>query len=286
MPWDRNTITKLLEEAGAIAERVKKDLRFELKADRSIVTPADREIEAMFSRELERPDRGTYLIGEETVETKGEAYIQSALAAEAFVVDPIDGTAPFAHRLPNWGISIGRMEKGVLVDGAVYLPECGGGEIVLSDGPAVLEGTRGAGGWQWRELDPKRGALGAYGLIAVTQELAKHGRVRLPNPVMVLGAAVVPLLGLLQGRFLAYLGSVKLWDIAGALPLILRKGFAVSVMEAGERRDVTPAVEERTYHLDPSSRKRWALRSDLVIAWPEDEQRFRESIQLPEAGEA
>ncbi len=279
MPWDRQQITALLEEAGAMAQTVKKDLRFELKSDRSIVTPADKEIEALFSKALENPAGGVYLIGEETVNSKGEAYLDSAMKREAFVVDPIDGTAPFAHQLPNWGISIGRMEKGVLTDGAVFLPECGGGEIVLSDGAAVLQGTRSGKGWQWRELSPRRGPLNDYGLIAITQELAKRGRVLLPNPVMVLGAAVVPLIGLLQDRFLAYLGSVQLWDIAGVLPLLLRKGFALSVREGCERRAVTGTVDEHTYHLAPSSPRRWALRSDLVVAWPDEEEKFRAAIQ-------
>lgn len=283
MPWDRRQITGLLEEAAAIAQRVKKDLRFELKSDRSIVTPADKEIEALFSRALENPGRGVYLIGEETVAAKGEAYLESAMKHETFVVDPIDGTAPFAHQLPNWGISLGRMENGELTDGAVYLPECGGGEIVLSEGPAVLQGTRSGLGWDWRELKPRRGPLNDYGLIAITQGLAKRGRVLLPNPVMVLGAAVVPLIGLLQDRFLAYLGSVKLWDIAGVLPLLLRKGFSVSVIEAGERRAVTSKVEERTYHLEPGSPRRWGLRSDLVVAWPDEEAKFRAGLRPSQA---
>lgn len=279
MAWDRKQVTALLEEAGQIARRVKENLRFELKPDRSIVTPADKEIEALFARELEAPARGAYLIGEETVATKGEAYLREAFAKEAFVVDPVDGTAPYAHRLPNWGVSVGRMVAGELVDGAVFLPECGGGEIVLSEGPEVLEGTRSGSSWSWRRLEPTRGPLNAYGLIAITQGLAKRGRVLLPNPVMVLGAAVVPMIGLLQDRFLAYLGSVKLWDIAGSLPLLLRKGFAVSVVEGGERREVTARVEARTYHLDPASPKRWALRSDLVICWPDEEQKFRDACR-------
>jgi myo-inositol-1(or 4)-monophosphatase len=279
MPWNKETITRLLVEAGEIAARVKRDLRFELKADRSIVTPADKEIEALFARELERPSEGTYLIGEETVEAKGEPYLRAAMEHEAYVVDPIDGTAPFAHQLPNWGISVGRMERGALTDGAVFLPECGGGEIVLSEGSAVLQGTRRGSRWDWKELEPARGPLNAYGLIAITQGIAKRGKVMLPNPVMVLGAAVVPLIGLLQERFLAYIGSVKLWDIAGSLPLILRKGFSVTVMESGERREVSERVEARTYHLEPNSPKRWALRSDLVICWPDEESKFRASFR-------
>jgi myo-inositol-1(or 4)-monophosphatase len=273
MPWNRERIVELLLEAGEIARNAKKELACELKSDRSIVTKADREIEGLLAAELERPDSGTYLIGEETIAEKGEAYLAGALAREAYVVDPIDGTAPYAHLLHNWGISIGLMEKGALTHGAVYLPDYG--ELVISDGPRVLEGTRCDGAWSWRELDGSARPLGTYGLLAVTQGIAKRGKVLLPNPVMVLGVAVVPMVGLLQGRFTGFLGSVKLWDIAGALPLLLRKGFSITVSPGGERRVVTDRVEARTYHLDSQSPVRWALRSDLLICRPEDEPGLR-----------
>lgn len=279
-PWNKDKIVRILLEAGEIAESSKSNMGCELKADRSIVTKADRAIEALFARELESPDEGCYLIGEETVGEKGEAYLQEAFRGVAYVVDPIDGTAPYAHRLPTWGISVGRMEKGRLTDGAVYLPDFG--EMVLSDGSAVLEGrrsTNGSGGeWAWRELGASARSLNQYGLISVTQGLAKRGKILVPNPVMVLGVAVVPMIGLLQDRFQAYLGSVKLWDIAGALPLLLRKGYSVTVFPRGERRVVTEAVEESTYHLSPGSKLRWALRSDLLICHPEDEQQLRGSF--------
>lgn len=273
MAWNKDEIVRLLVESGEVARRVQEDMSFELKADRSIVTPADQEIERLLGSALERPEEGVYLIGEETVETKGEEYLSEAFQKEAFVVDPIDGTAPFAHGLPNWGISIGRMVAGRLTDGAVYLPAFG--ELLITSGEAVLAGTLRSGQWRWEELHRIREALPAYALIAITQELAKRGRVTLPNPVMVLGAAVVPLLGILQGRFVGYVGSVKLWDIAGCLPLLLRKGLAISVVHGGERREVTDLVEERTYDLGPGAPKRWALKSDLVVCARDYEERFR-----------
>jgi myo-inositol-1(or 4)-monophosphatase len=275
-PWNRDKIQQLLLEAGHIAERSKQDMGCELKADRSIVTRADREIEALFSREFDQPDQGSFLIGEETVGQKGEEYIQEAFRGVAYVVDPIDGTSPYAHHLPTWGISVGRMAAGRLTDGAVYLPDFG--EMVLSEENAVVEGKLSGGKWSWRELDAAPRALTVSGLVAITQGLAKHGRVSLPNPVLVLGVAVVPMIGLLQERFQAYLGSVKLWDIAGALPLLLRKGYSVTVFPRGERRVVTEAVEASTYDLTPGSKLRWALQTDLLICHPGDEVQLRASF--------
>src|SRR5262245_9045910 len=87
--WDRPRITELLLEAGRRALAHRKRLRVELKSDASLVTAADREIEALFAAEFDRPEIGSYLIGEETVSQRGEEYIREALAARAYIVDPI-----------------------------------------------------------------------------------------------------------------------------------------------------------------------------------------------------
>ncbi len=273
MSWNKDDIIALMLEVGEISLRLRRDIRHEVKADRSLVTAADREIESVITRTLENPEDGTFLIGEETVAQKGEDYLAEAMRKETFVVDPIDGTVPYAHGLPNWGISIGRMDRGRLVDGAVYLPMFG--EMVLSDGDAVLEGNRAGGDWTWREIGEPAPDDDGRRLTAVTQDVAKRGRVELPNPVMVLGAAVVPLVGLLQGRFVGYLGSVRLWDVAGSLPLLLRKGFSITVFPDGERREVTGAVDDHAYVLESDSRRRWQLRTNLMVCHRSDEEKFR-----------
>jgi len=177
------------------------------------------------------------------------------------------------------------MEGGVLTDGAVYLPDFG--EIFLSDGKEVLVGTQPEGTrkgrtddpWVWKAVDGPRVQFNAQTPVAVTQALAKRGQIHLPNPVMVLGVAVVPMTGLLLDRFQAFLGSVKLWDVAGALPLLLRRGFSVTVTHEGKPREVTGRVDEDVYSLRPDSKKRWAFCSDLLICDPESQLRLRTSFR-------
>ncbi len=271
-PWDRQRITDLLLQAGEFALDHRRNLERELKADNSIVTQADRDIEALFAGALERPEEGVYLIGEETIADRGEEYIERALAGTTYVIDPVDGTAPYSHGLPGWGISVGRIEAGVLTDGAVFLPEIGGGEIVISDGDDVVEGTRRRGSWEWQPLDAQRSEETRGTLIAISQDIARTGKLPLPNPVQALGSAVVPLVGLLQGRFLAYVGSLKLWDVAGCLPLLVRHRYSISRFqrgvsgEDGRPRDVGPEVDARCYVLDPGAPSRWKVRGDLLVA--------------------
>lgn len=277
MSWERDRIVDLLLEAGSIAMGHRRSLRRELKADASIVTQADREIEDLLTRELEAPSEGRYIIGEETVASKGEPYLERALREEAWVIDPIDGTSPYAHGLPSWGVSIGHMEGGRLVHGGVFLPAMG--ELVIG-GPdatyeALVEGGRVA---QWRELPVPDREPDPTGLVGVTQALAKRGRVELRNPVQVLGAAVVPLVGLLQGRFLAYLGSLHLWDAAGVLPLLPSMGFVVTVRDPAGDRGFDGTVDDTTLHLAPGAPRRWRFRGDLLVCRPEDDERMRRAL--------
>ena len=111
MAWNKDGIISLLLEAGEVATRLRRNIGWEFKADRSLVTAADKEIEDLFTARLENPDAGTYLIGEETVAEKGEDYLREALREEAYIVDPIDGTVPYVFQLPNWGISVGRTDE-------------------------------------------------------------------------------------------------------------------------------------------------------------------------------
>ncbi|KAL0266209.1 UNVERIFIED_CONTAM: hypothetical protein PYX00_011927 [Menopon gallinae] len=85
------------------------------KKDKSLVTPADKEIENYLNQHLNQEKQEVYLLGEETLSKRSEAYIHKALKHTAWIVDPIDGTSPYAFGLPHWGISIGYAKGGDFV---------------------------------------------------------------------------------------------------------------------------------------------------------------------------
>ncbi len=66
--------------------------------------------------------------------------------------------------------------------------------------------------------------------MAITQEMAKWGKVDLENQVQTLATAVLPLTYLCLGRYEGYIGRLKLWDFAGALPLLLKCGIHVKLL--------------------------------------------------------
>lgn len=286
IPWSRPEIVEALLEAGEIARDARSDLGIELKEDASLVTRADREIEAMLVRRLEDLEADVRIIGEETILNRSESYVREALTHTAYIIDPIDGTAPYSHGMPHWGISIGRLERGRLTEGAVYLPQMEQGEILISEGDRVQWGRasserEGASGWEWTELAPPRKEFHPGTLICISQDQAKRGSTTLPNPVQVLGSAVYAIAGVLTSRFVGYTGSLKLWDIAGCLPLIERLGLAAETYRGEEPGPLGLEVPgENRYLVDPAHPFYWGVRGGLIVARPELVATLREAFEI------
>lgn len=92
---------RLGREAGEITHNYfKGSFATERKPDRSYVTAADREAERYLREEIERefPDDG--ILGEE----EGE---KSGTSGRRWILDPLDGTYSFVHRVPIYGVMIG-----------------------------------------------------------------------------------------------------------------------------------------------------------------------------------
>lgn len=268
-PWSVGEIVPLLLEGGRVALHYFQHGRWWLKPDRTLVTPADGEIEALLARQFDCPERGRWMLGEETADHKGEPYIRDLLAGDAWVVDPIDGTAPFAHGLAYWGISIGFMRAGRLCEGAVYLPKQG--ELFMSDGDRVLfaAGVEAQADVSRVDLQPLRVPgmdLDDGVMIALSQVMAKRGRFRRQNPVQVTGCAVNSLAYLLLGRYAAYVAHLKLWDLAGAWPLLRKTGFAARFYGGAP---LTDRVDAAAFHLAPDDPQRWTLADECIFARPQ-----------------
>lgn len=258
--WIPEKILTALIESGRTALSYYDAPEARLKSDRSIVTTADHAIEKDLIALLEEPDAGSYVIGEETVDTKSQSYIDEAFKKIAWIVDPIDGTAPYAHHIPMWGVSIARMENGVITDGGIYLPVIG--EIFISDGSKILYSSK-ADATTMSDLSPietSKTPPEPSKMIAVTQSVVKHGSFTLDNPAQALACAVVPLTYILLGRYMGYMGTLKLWDIAGCLALLDRAGF-YCVMQNG--LEVGCKVTNDVFRLEPDDPRRWFIRDRL-----------------------
>ncbi|WBU56193.1 inositol monophosphatase family protein [Paracoccus sediminicola] len=106
-------------EAGDLALRYfrKRDL-LDIETKRSLtdmVSLADREVETLIRNRLLSEFRDDAFLGEEHGMTGG-------LNCLTWVIDPIDGTAPFLNGLPGWCVSIGLRDASGPLLGAIYAP--------------------------------------------------------------------------------------------------------------------------------------------------------------------
>ncbi|MDD4817985.1 MAG: hypothetical protein PHI85_08465 [Victivallaceae bacterium] len=259
--WDCEKIIDLCRRSAQIALRYYNAPPIELKSDKSVVTAADREVEELLTAELTAD--GSYFIGEETVGGRGEHYVAEALtAARCWVVDPIDGTAPYSCMLPAWGHSIALMEHGKITEGAIYLPVQD--ELFITDGDAVrhVTGLGTATPKSSRFVFPPAAVTTAKP-VAVPQCLVKSGTIGFDNVALSLCGCVGAAYFVMTGKFLGYLAVVKLWDIAAVGAIYLRGGYT-GVNESG--RNFTLDVNNATYDLNASSPDRWRMRGAAAFA--------------------
>jgi len=242
----------------------------EYKDDDSIVTLADKSIEAFLTERLENPSLGSYVLGEETIGQKSEDYLKAAFLGSAWVIDPIDGTAPFANNLPNWGVSIGFMKGGVLQEGVVFLAALG--ELYYSKEGATYREKLGDDAARWESrlghpvaLPPPKGPDIPRGcMISISQQLARFGKYRLPFYVQVTGSSVFNMTRLAAGSFGALVTRLKIWDFAACLPLLVNLGWTMVFHGNGRPMGVT--MDDTAIINVAGHPERWSSLDHVVFA--------------------
>jgi fructose-1,6-bisphosphatase/inositol monophosphatase family enzyme len=265
--WRPAQIARLLFCAGGIALKNFPSMRWKLKSDNSLLTDTDIRIEKLFSKHFNHPEKGIFMIGEETIAEKEDEYISAALNGKCWIVDPIDGTAPFANNIPTWGISLGFSEKGRLSNGAIFLPFSGelymtvensawmADNVSLDPMPKTLK---------MKKMRRPRANFAKGGMLSVSQDIVKRGSLNLKNPVQAVCCSVFSAAGLLRGRYSAYLGSSKLWDVAGAIPLLLSLGFHIALPDG--RKIERQISDENCRLFDSRKNRRWRYKDSLIIS--------------------
>jgi histidinol-phosphatase len=107
---------RLAREAGDITTQYfKGSFVTERKADRSVVTNADREAETFLRTAISQAFPLDGILGEEEGERLGTS-------GRRWIIDPIDGTYSFVHGVPLYAVLIGLEIDGEPILGAVNLP--------------------------------------------------------------------------------------------------------------------------------------------------------------------
>jgi myo-inositol-1(or 4)-monophosphatase len=205
----RTELEAIAERAGRIALGHFRRVTPERKADLTLVTAADREVEAELTSALGAllPDAG--IIGEEGASRTGTGPYR-------IVLDPIDGTASFVAGLPTWCVCIGILEGARPVAGVVHLPACGETYSAI-DGGAYLNGA----------ALPALGGPDRPGDRFIVIHARAHLRheLRYAGKVRSLGSSAYHVALVARGAAeAAILGHVHLWDLAAPGALLAAVG--------------------------------------------------------------
>ena len=196
----------------------------EEKGIHNLVTYVDKESEKRLVKELGiiLPEAG-FIAEEDASLAKSEQF--------NWVIDPLDGTTNFIHRIPLYAVSIALMNKDEVVLGVVYeinLNEC---FYAWKNSPAFLDGKE-IHVSNTDKLDNSLLATGFpyydYSLLDPYLNLFKD-LMRTSRGVRRLGSAAVDLAYVACGRFeLFYEYGLQSWDVAAGSLLVKQAGGKVS----------------------------------------------------------
>lgn len=202
------------------------------KGKRDIVTDADYAADARVRKVILKnyPD-DQFLSEEDSAETRAELWKQADASDDTFlwVVDPLDGTANYAHRIPAFAVSIGLYHGGGVVMGVVYDPirdelfaaEQGHGATL--NGKPIHVGTRSF----------EDSVIGVeFGRKPLPRTKTMRALTRLIERALTArstGSAALSLCYVACGRFDVYFHfSLAPWDVAAAAHIIEEAGGHVT----------------------------------------------------------
>lgn len=200
----------IVTEAGDMARGYFQRVAAERKADRTLVTAADRAVEEFLVARLPTAAPGVRILGEELgVTSVGESGC-------TLTIDPIDGTSVFVAGLPTWCVTVGLVCDGRAVGGITHLPMTGETYVAES----------GEARWNGRVISAGRRPPGDGDPFIVTHsEVHRSNAIRFRGKVRALGSTAYHMALVARGAALAaLLGRARIWDLAAGAALLAAVG--------------------------------------------------------------
>jgi myo-inositol-1(or 4)-monophosphatase len=194
----------IVRQAGAVAQNSRLRLQPELKADGSIVTNGDRDVELWLRAELGSFAPGTTVWGEEFGH-------EPAGPEGLWLIDPIDGTSNYTYGSPLWGVSVALAKDGRILIGAVFLPDLNELYIAEAGEGAYLNDKR---------LAPiPHGPIKDHELVSYSDWLLRnHTNFSPPGKMRLSGAFVIDGTYTATQRFRGLVGErERLYDVAACV---------------------------------------------------------------------
>lgn len=189
-----------------------------------------------------RPDDG--IIGEEGTNDATTSGVQ-------WIVDPLDGTTNFVYSIPFYAVSVGALQNGIPIAGAVYNPALDelysasfGNGAYLNGRPLrvnpilTLEHALVATGFSYSsETRARQGAI-AHALLPLVRDIRRCG------------AAALDMCHVASGRVDAYYEhSVKPWDVTAGTIIASEAGARVTALDGGVPKNNVIAAPQPLYDL-------------------------------------
>jgi len=214
------------------------------KAPRDLVTEADVAAQDAIRGILCKAFPEHDFLGEEEAADRTAQGLSAILPRSSeyrWIVDPLDGTMNYVHKLPGFAVSIALQQNDDLILGVILDPIANECFVGICGQGVTLNG---------RKLQTSACSQAAEALVAVsfsphvTRESAEIKRfvdiLLACQSVRRMGSAALNLAYVAAGRLDAYLAtSVSIWDVAAGLLMVQEAGGACSAI------DGTPLVLER-----------------------------------------
>ena len=222
-------LEELIRAAGDIGLRHFRQVKTARKADNTVVTVADREVEAFLRDALLQAYPADSLLGE-------EFGIRGGQTGRLWAFDPIDGTASYAAGLPVWGVSIGILCHLEPVAGIFFMPLLD--ELYVCDGRDTLFNERPIQANDDSHIDDES-------FLTVTSAAHRKYRIDFIGKTRALGSTAANICYVARGTAVAaLLGRPSLWDIAGVLPILRMAGGDLRYL-SGRPFDLAVLVDGR-----------------------------------------
>jgi myo-inositol-1(or 4)-monophosphatase len=231
--------------AGAVELMARRDSRVvSEKSPKDLVTDADVAAQRAIRRVLETSFPGYAFVGEEQGETQPPDAVRrnDAGSPPCWIVDPLDGTVNFVHRLQNFAVSIGLYSSGKMRLGVIYDPVYEELFTAIDGGPATCNGRamKTSGCLQLDEAllacsfpaGIRRGSPEIDRFVNVLEECRSLRR---------LGSCALNMCYVADGRLDAYWAtSVHCWDSAAGIVICRQAGATLSRYDGGQLDDWVP----------------------------------------------
>jgi myo-inositol-1(or 4)-monophosphatase len=218
--------------AGAVLMRYfREGVAMRSKATANLVSDADVEAERAVVEVIRRSFPGHDVLGE-------EAHVGDPRAEHLWVVDPLDGTANFAHRIPQFAVSVAYYREGVPRCGVVYNPIHETWHTAVRGQGAFLNGRRVAVGVE-TQLSEVLVGVGFYydrgaimeATLGIIGGLKRDGHI---HGIRRFGAASLDLCMVGLGQLGAYFElELSPWDFAVGRLFVEEAGGRVTTCEGG-----------------------------------------------------